>query len=335
MACSAVLVVTVGCRRSPFQRLTEVPPGPHEPAAGVERQAIPDLAPVVATPTAATIRTASPAPVEPHPEAEAEAEAEAAADATPTPTPMLDAALRRAEVEEQQRAETIRAIATAQPIPPDPVPDPQPEPVSEPEPAPAEPAAPPTDEAVKPASAEVEVEVEAAKTPDPEPVTAAEPPSVEPRPEPEPRTPEPEPPAPSPITDEPPPLTIGAATLCRKINGFGSFEPLNASALRPGKSALVYCELSGLEYRPEGDGFAAHVATRVELIRPDDGGKAWEISGEAPPDRCRTKRRDSYVGTLITLPESIAPGPYTLRLYQADAASGRTASAEIPVTIAR
>ncbi len=315
----------------------------------MEREAIPELAPVVAAnPTTATVPAAAPAvpsrtmptpsPAEPQPEATAEA--------TPAPTPMLDAALRRAEAAEDDRARTLRAIATAQPIPPEPAsepevaPAPAPEPTSDPAPtttAEPAPAAPPMDVAVKPASVEVEVPVEATepeKTPEPRKTPEPESAPIEPQPEPEAKSVESEASLPTPISDEPPPLTIGAVQLCRKINGFGSFEPLNARALRPGKSALVYCELVGLEYRPEAEGFASHVATRVELIRPGNGEKAWEVSGEAA-DRCRTKRRDSYVATLITLPDSIAPGPYTLRLYQADAANGRTASAEIPVTIAR
>ncbi len=132
----------------------------------------------------------------------------------------------------------------------------------------------------------------------------------------------------------PAPLTIEAAKLCRKIQGFGSYEPLKSSTLRPGRSALVYCELGGLEYRADGDGFTASVATRVELIRPADDQKVWEVADGAV-DHSPTKRRDVYVGTLVTLPETIAPGEYTLRLYQADSTSGRTASTEIPVTIAR
>jgi len=130
------------------------------------------------------------------------------------------------------------------------------------------------------------------------------------------------------------PLGINALELCRKINGFGSFETIDPKTLKAGRPVLVYCELAGLRYGQEGDEFVSRVSTRIELLRAGDGSKVWEIQGEAE-DRCRRRRRDSYVSTLVNVPESIEPGDYSLRLTQTDEAAGASTSAELPVTIGR
>ncbi|WP_165246465.1 hypothetical protein [Paludisphaera soli] len=384
-ACAVMLAAGAGCRHSPFHRVADSPRP--DSVAAVERAAIPELAPVVATKAApAEAAAAAAAQTSAGAEADPVAAPEAVAALTPAPTPMLDAALRRAEADEEaERRSLLEALAPRRAPDPEPEaaptapPPSRPEPLepeviapaliteeSKPEPAPdsveipkdAEqpgPAGPKVDRAVEPAAVEapptVDAQSEALKdaqlgrieaptaSPDPAPAPGPDAGSdPDPDPAPLPTPPQPQPPA-SPTTEPEPEaefeeLTIQAAKLCRKIHGFGSFEPMNANALKPGRSALVYCELAGLSYRAEGDEFVSHVETRVELVRDEDDARVWEVSGEAE-DRCRAKRRDSYVGTLITLPESLAPGAYTLRLSQADATSGRTASAEIPVTIAR
>ncbi|AMV40113.1 hypothetical protein [Planctomyces sp. SH-PL62] len=302
-------------------------------------------------------------------EAEIEAEAEATADLTPAPTPLLDAALRRADAAEEAERRALQAAlapepepepepATIAPTAPEPRPESEPEPAAptiQPVPAPEKDDfehEPKRDPAVAPAVLTLGANAEGkvldashaeSAADSSQPTTAPAEPATEPEPAPLPvPDPAPAPPETSPATTsaesaesaEPEGLSINAVRLCRKIHGFGSFEPMNANALKAGRSALVYCELGGLEYRPDGEEFVSQVETRVELVRDEDDAKVWEVVGKAE-DRCRARRRDSYVGTLITLPESVAPGAYTLRLSQADATSGKAAAAEIAVTIAQ
>lgn len=128
------------------------------------------------------------------------------------------------------------------------------------------------------------------------------------------------------------PLGVNALELCRKIDGFGAFETIDPQTLKAGRPVLVYCELAGLRYAQDGDEFVSRVATRIELLKAEDGSKVWEIEGEAE-DRCRRRRRDSYISTLVNLPETIEPGAYSLRLTQTDQTAGASASSELAVTI--
>jgi hypothetical protein len=141
-------------------------------------------------------------------------------------------------------------------------------------------------------------------------------------------------PASAPATQERPPLEIAELRLCGKVFGFGSFEPLDPTALKPGQILLVYWEMTGLEYEARGDAFVTRLSSHVEL-RPDRGGPiAWEQALPNAVDVCHRRRRDNYVNSRIKLPRSLEPGSYRLRLIQTDLVAGRTASAEIPLTIA-
>ena len=81
--------------------------------------------------------------------------------------------------------------------------------------------------------------------------------------------------------------------------------------------------------------FVSRLSSRVELVSAKDGAKAWEQSLGEAEDRCQSRRRDFYVNYRISIPATVAPGDYRLRLTQTDLLAHQTASAEVPVTIAK
>ncbi len=403
MACIALMVVSTGCRRSPFHRLGEKPTiGPDGRREGFQE-------PLSALDQASNSRSSAaspatvPASVEPAREAWETSLAAAipvsaepvgdASEIVAEQTPLLDAALKRAEaVEEAHRqamqaealrpepaetkAQTVLLASSTKPVVESTTP------TLEPVPA-APPVSAPLDQEVKQAKVEAEEPAdpaalwrdgvdrlkklarESADRPNPGNDEQAKlwqaraelvdflPDDLSAKPEPtdltkavglladaatgretdaSARSAEIES-AVSTLEDRVP-LGINTLQLCRKINGFGSFETMDAQSLKAGGSVLVYCELAGLRYQQQDEEFVSHVSTQVELINAADGTKTWEVLGEAE-DRCRRRRRDSYVSTLITLPESIAPGSYKLRLIQTDSLAQQSATAELPVTIQR
>jgi hypothetical protein len=130
-----------------------------------------------------------------------------------------------------------------------------------------------------------------------------------------------------------PSLGVSELHLCRKVHGFGSFEPLNATALKSGQRLLLYCEVTGLEYQPKERGFLSRLSSRIEIKAADSGllqseqelGSAEELFGR--------RRRDNYVNYVIELPKSLPPGNYSLKLIQTDLVANRSTSAEIPLQI--
>jgi hypothetical protein len=129
------------------------------------------------------------------------------------------------------------------------------------------------------------------------------------------------------------PLGIADLRLCRNVLGFGAFEPLESSALKPGQAVIIYCELTGLRYEEREGSFVSRLRSRVELVAARDGKHVWGQSLGEAEDRCRNRRRDNYVNYRINLPASISPGEYHLRLIQTDLVADRTTSSELPVAI--
>jgi len=131
------------------------------------------------------------------------------------------------------------------------------------------------------------------------------------------------------------PPGISELQLCRKVSGFGSFEPLNETSVKAGQPVLIYCEMTGLRYEAKDDGFVSRVSSRIEIRSAGGGPIQWEHELGAGEDVCRRRRHDYYVNYRFYLPKSLAPGSYDLRLTQTDLVANRSTSAEIPLNITR
>lgn len=130
------------------------------------------------------------------------------------------------------------------------------------------------------------------------------------------------------------PLEITDLRLCRKVSGFGNFEPLDATSLKAGQAVIIYCELTGLRSEARGDGFRSRLASHYEVVPAAGGEPVVKRSAlGAAEDLCRRRRRDYYANYRVNLPERLSPGSYELRLTQEDAIAGRSTSSAIPFAI--
>ena len=130
------------------------------------------------------------------------------------------------------------------------------------------------------------------------------------------------------------PLEITDLRLCKKVSGFGNFDPLDATSLKAGQAVIIYCELSGLRSEAQGDGYRSRLSSHYEVV-PATGGEpvVKRTSLGAADDLCRRRRRDYYANYRVDLPRGLSPGSYELRLTQEDAIAGRTTSSAIPFTV--
>jgi hypothetical protein len=152
-------------------------------------------------------------------------------------------------------------------------------------------------------------------------------------PDPSPAATDPEPAERNTVEDEP--LTISEPQLCRKVHGFGSFDPLGDRSVKPGQRLLIYSDVTGLRYEESSDDFVLRVSSRIELRSQVDGSIRWESALGQAQDSCRRRRHDVYVNYVVELPDSLEPGAYRLRLVLTDWVAGRDASAETTLEIAR
>ena len=128
------------------------------------------------------------------------------------------------------------------------------------------------------------------------------------------------------------PLGIGKICICRKILGFGAFEPLHESQVKVGKPILLYCEMNGMQYEAKDASFVSRLSSKIEISSAHDGSLQWAYVFRPKEDMCGSHRHDYFVCYQF-LPQTLAPGFYRLRLTQTDLVANRSTSAEIPLEI--
>jgi hypothetical protein len=130
------------------------------------------------------------------------------------------------------------------------------------------------------------------------------------------------------------PLEISDLQLCRKVRRFGDYDPLEAAGCRAGHAVILYCEMSGVRYEPVGPLQRCRLSARVELAAAGAADPVWKHDLGTVDDLCRRPRRDFYVNYRITLPPSLAPGSYELRLIQDDLVANQATTRTAALTIA-
>jgi hypothetical protein len=167
-----------------------------------------------------------------------------------------------------------------------------------------------------------------AKTTSAEQAVKAETPSTE-------RRVEPAVPAASPIPKAaptpPPKLELANVTLCREIKGFGSTVPMEG-ALRPGKQAVVYMEVSGQTAKPAIGGVEARFRPKLRLT-PKAGGATTEWKFGDIVDTAPARRTQFFCHLVLKLPESASEGEYRLEVSLDDVHGGSTAIGETSLRV--
>lgn len=137
------------------------------------------------------------------------------------------------------------------------------------------------------------------------------------------------------------------SALCRRVDGFGSFEPFASGVFAAGRSqrVILYVELDGFAYRPLRDGdrdrqgatsvaqWAVEVSQELQLIHDADGTLQWYQPEQTLVDLSRNKRRDFYLVNSFELPATLTVGLYKLKVTVRDKVTGGVDERIVPITI--
>lgn len=117
------------------------------------------------------------------------------------------------------------------------------------------------------------------------------------------------------------PLKIRTLRLCRRVRGFGAYEPLETSSLLAGSDhpMIVYVELEDFRSVPLGaDRYQVKLAQEVSLYSEADGLAVWRQPPAEIVDESRNARRDFFVVQQIQLPARLTVGKYLLKVRVTD-----------------
>ena len=130
-------------------------------------------------------------------------------------------------------------------------------------------------------------------------------------------------------------LSLSSLTLCRKISGFGLFDPMSPARFPMGRSSqvLVYCEVDNFLPRHMPDNqWETRLAQRLTLYGAA-GTVIWEDKARGVTDVCHSRRRDFYTKEPVTLPPTLPAGEYKLRVTVTDRNANKYAETDVPLWV--
>jgi hypothetical protein len=123
-------------------------------------------------------------------------------------------------------------------------------------------------------------------------------------------------------------LSLDRVCFCKKIDGFGQFEPVPASHSfqpgsegRPGDRVHVYAELRNFGSRLNDGQYETTLASTLE-IRDMQNRQVVALNLGSCVDRCQSRRQDYFLNVQFHVPPKLPAGVYTLQVVVEDQTPG-------------
>ncbi|MEM6394213.1 MAG: hypothetical protein AAF797_15715 [Planctomycetota bacterium] len=131
------------------------------------------------------------------------------------------------------------------------------------------------------------------------------------------------------------PITVAKMELCRRVEGYGVYEPLPSRVFRAGgmKKAVVYLELENFTREAVDDGYEVKLRQEVTLYKAEDGMAVWRQKPVEIRDRSKNPRRDFFVVQVVSLPRDLGVGRYVLKVKGQDLHGGMHYARSVPIEV--
>ena len=138
-------------------------------------------------------------------------------------------------------------------------------------------------------------------------------------------------------TLEPEPmLRISAAELCVRVDGIGKYETFSRNAFLAGtpQPVIVYTEVEDFTSVQNSRGeWVTDLSQELIIYGKADNLPAWRQPWMSAPDSSMRRRSDFFISHIITLPERLSVGSYTLKVRVRDEATGTIAESGVDFQI--
>jgi hypothetical protein len=131
-------------------------------------------------------------------------------------------------------------------------------------------------------------------------------------------------------------LTIPAVALCKSVEGFGKYQPIDPARFAAGAEhkAIVYCEVSNFMSNLN-ELHQWETRLRQELVLYTEGGvPVWNDRTATIVDTARNRRHDFFINKRIVIPGNLTVGRYLLKVSIIDEQANRVAEQTVPLVIA-
>lgn len=128
---------------------------------------------------------------------------------------------------------------------------------------------------------------------------------------------------------------VEVVALCRRVVTFGVYDEMSDDEFVTGHPipTIVYSEIRNFESEVTPDGtYRTVFATRIEILTAD-GQPVWQREEPEIIDHCRRRRHDFFIAQRITIPSTLTPGNYVLKMLVEDRLSSRVSEATLSFTV--
>ncbi len=132
------------------------------------------------------------------------------------------------------------------------------------------------------------------------------------------------------------PIKISTAALCRRVRGYGVYEPFESHTFLAGRAQpmIVYAELEHFHTTQNENGlYEVKLAQEVVLYNETDGLMVWQQPQVEIVDESRNQRRDFFVVQMIRLPARLTVGKYLMKVRVEDLNGGSLDEQTLPIQI--
>jgi hypothetical protein len=132
-------------------------------------------------------------------------------------------------------------------------------------------------------------------------------------------------------------LSLPTLTLCRKVEGFGVYDPIEPARFSAGKEhpAIIYCEVANFSSQQNDKKMWSTKISEEEVLYTESGLPIWPAkpAQRTIADQSRNRRHDFFIVKLIRLPATLSVGRYLLKVTVVDQQTNRMAEGTIPIDI--
>jgi hypothetical protein len=130
-------------------------------------------------------------------------------------------------------------------------------------------------------------------------------------------------------------LGIPTLALCRKVEGFGRYDPIEPLRFVAGKAhpVIIYCEVENFSSQLNDGKMWETKLSQDAVLYTETGLPVWSVKTESFSDLARNRRRDFFVVKLVSLPDNLVIGRYLLKVTIIDQQANRVAEASLPLQV--
>ncbi len=132
------------------------------------------------------------------------------------------------------------------------------------------------------------------------------------------------------------PVRIGHVELCRRVRGFGVYEPFEQRVFLAGREqpVIIYAELKHFRAQETNhERYQVKLSQEVVLYNEADGLAVWRQPKVDILDESRNRRHDFFVVQMIRLPARLNVGKYLLKVRMTDRISESLDESTIPIQL--